>query len=172
MTHYHPVFDIIYGNGGTGGGTGDSVGILNRGGIFIFEFTDINMSPRAWYSSISTDKINYHTCQDHQQPKVDMYVYGGWPSNRTPNAFGIYGDNDYISSHFSFDVSSPALNNYHTRDLVTVTTHSEVTGGSQKGERSPSRNRGVFCTNDVTETHPYFDTGSPHMASEAISSIF
>lgn len=27
-----------------------------------------------------------------------------------PHALGIYGDNDYISSHFSFDVSSPELN--------------------------------------------------------------
>ena len=101
-----------------------------------------------------------------------MYVYGGWPSNRTPNAFGIYGDNDYISSHSSFDVSSPELNNYHTRDLLTITIHSEVTGGSQREEGYLLRNRGVFCTNDVTETYPYIDSGSPHITSEAISSLF
>ena len=121
---------------------------------------------------LTLTKINYHTCQEHQQPKVDMYVYGGWPSKQMSNGIGMYGDNDYISSRSSFDVSSHALNNYHTRDLLTVTTLSEVTGGAQYEEGSLSRRGGVFRTNDVTETFPYNNAGSPHMTSGAISSIF
>ena len=101
-----------------------------------------------------------------------MCVYGGWPSKQMSNEFGMYGDNDYISSRASFDVSSPALNNYHTRDLLNVIIHSEVTGGAQYEEGSLSLRGGVFRTNDVTETSPYSNAGSPHMTSEAISSIF
>lgn len=121
---------------------------------------------------LALTRINYHTCQEHQQPKVDMYVYGGWPSKQMSDGLGMYGDDDYISSRSSFDVSSPALNNYHTRDLLNVTIHSEVTGGAQYEEESLSRTGGAFRTNDVKEISPYYYTGSSHLTSEAISSIF
>ena len=88
---------------------------------------------------------------------------------------GIFVNDDLIyNPPYTGDTihGSPALNNYHTRDLLNVTTHSEVIGGAQYEEGYLSRRVGAFGTNDVNETSPYYNAGSPHMTYDTISSIF